>query len=139
MMMPNLTQREMAAAMRLLDHEIETNFSAFIRKSFATVSPGDAFSPNWHIKAIAYALDRVSNGEVKRLLILMPPRHLKSICASIAFPAWLLGHDPTLRIICVQLRGGFGCQACQRLPRRHAVALVQPDLSGDADRSQKEQ
>ena len=30
----------------------------------------------------------------------MPPRSLKSICASVALPAWLLGHDPTRRIIC---------------------------------------
>jgi hypothetical protein len=31
----------------------------------------------------------------------VPPRYLKSICASVAFPAYLLGHDPTARIICV--------------------------------------
>ena len=40
-------------------------------------------------------------GEIKRLIILMPPRNLKSICASVAFPAWLLGRDPTRKIICV--------------------------------------
>jgi hypothetical protein len=34
------------------------------------------------------------------LLITIPPRHLKSICTSVAFPAWMLGHDPTRRIIC---------------------------------------
>ena len=40
-------------------------------------------------------------GEIKRLIILMPPRNLKSICASVALPAWLLGRDPTRQIICV--------------------------------------
>ena len=44
---------------------------------------------------------RVAEGEIKRLIILMPPRSLKSICASVALPAWLLGSDPTRRIICV--------------------------------------
>jgi predicted phage terminase large subunit-like protein len=40
-------------------------------------------------------------GDTQRLIITMPPRYLKSICASVAFPAWVLGHDPTQQIICV--------------------------------------
>ena len=43
----------------------------------------------------------VANGSCKRLIINMPPRSLKSLYASIAFPAWLLGHQPDKRIICV--------------------------------------
>ena len=39
-------------------------------------------------------------GENQRLLITLPPRSLKSICASVALPAWILGLDPTMRIIC---------------------------------------
>jgi hypothetical protein len=65
------------------------------------VSPGAAFQGNWHIEAIAYALSRVMRGEIRRLIITVPPRNLKSFCASIAFPAFVLGHDPTRRIICV--------------------------------------
>ena len=38
-------------------------------------------------------------GEIRRLIITVPPRHLKSLCVSIAYPAFLLGHDPTRRII----------------------------------------
>jgi predicted phage terminase large subunit-like protein len=100
-MIPDFKPHEIAAAMRVLDHELKTNFAAFIRKTFAAVSPGDTFKPNWHIDAIAHALERVARGELKRLIILMPPRNLKSICASVALPAWLLGHDPTRRIVCV--------------------------------------
>jgi hypothetical protein len=40
-----------------------------------------------------------------RLIINMPPRSLKSITASVAFPAFVLGHDPTRRIICVSYSG----------------------------------
>ena len=43
---------------------------------------------------------RVARGEVRRLIINVPPRSMKSITASIGFTAWLLGHDPTKRIIC---------------------------------------
>ena len=40
-------------------------------------------------------------GRIRRLIINMPPRSLKSISASVAFPAFVLGHDPTKRIISV--------------------------------------
>jgi predicted phage terminase large subunit-like protein len=47
------------------------------------------------------ALAKVARGETTRLIINIPPRNLKSICASIALPAFVLGQDPTKRIICV--------------------------------------
>src|SRR6185503_3871556 len=52
-------------------------------------------------EAITHALGGVFRGETKRLIITVPPRSLKSICASVAFPAFVLGHDPSRRIICV--------------------------------------
>ncbi len=58
------------------------------------------FSGARHFRALAQALERVANGECRRLLIAIPPRHGKSLFASIAFPAWLLGRDPTRKIIC---------------------------------------
>ena len=88
-----------------LDATLRSDLSLFVRKVFATVfatvSPNDAFKPNWHIEAIAHELTRCHARENRRLLITQPPRSLKSICASVAFPAWALGHDPTLRFLCV--------------------------------------
>jgi hypothetical protein len=43
----------------------------------------------------------VRQGKIRRLIINLPPRHLKSLMASIAFPAWCLGHDPSAQILCV--------------------------------------
>lgn len=40
-------------------------------------------------------------GKIRRLIINVPPRHLKSLCASIALPAWFLGHDPAAQILCI--------------------------------------
>jgi hypothetical protein len=80
---------------------IRYDFCSFVRKVFTTVSPGGEFSGSWHIEAIAHALGKVACGEIRRLIINVPPRSLKSICASVALPAFLLGHDPTRRIICV--------------------------------------
>jgi predicted phage terminase large subunit-like protein len=63
------------------------------------VAPGAVYQHNWHIDAIAWQLERVMRGECTRLIITVPPRSLKSVAASTAFPAWLLGHDPSRRIL----------------------------------------
>src|SRR5690606_17421114 len=85
----------------LLNSLIRNDLPAFTQRSFQTVVPGQTFYPNWHLEAIAYELDRARRREIRRLVVTLPPRNLKSICASVAFPAYLLGHDPTLRIVCV--------------------------------------
>ena len=85
---------------RLLEMKLRSDLSTFIHRAFQTVAPAQTFLHNWHIDAMAWLLEQCATGSIKRLLITLPPRHLKSICASVAFPAWVLGHDPTKRIIC---------------------------------------
>jgi hypothetical protein len=51
----------------------------------------------------AAKLEAVRAGPIRRVIINMPPRHLKSHLASVAFPAWCLGHDPSAQILCVSL------------------------------------
>jgi predicted phage terminase large subunit-like protein len=85
----------------VLDAILRSDFAAFVQKSFGTVSPGIVYLGNWHIEALAHELSMVMRGENRRLIITMPPRHLKSICTSVALPAYILGLDPTKRIICV--------------------------------------
>ena len=80
---------------------LRQDLSSFIQRVFATVDPGAVYHHNWHIDAIAYQLERIAAGEINRLIITMPPRCMKSISASVAFPAWLLGHDPSLNIVAV--------------------------------------
>ena len=52
-----------------------------------------------HHKIISQKLERVANGELKRLIINMPPRHTKSEFASFLFPAWMMGRNPRMKII----------------------------------------
>ena len=66
-----------------------------------TLNPGSPYLPNWHITAIAYQLERIGGGEITRLIINMPPRHLKSLTVSVAFPAYLLGLEPWHRIFAI--------------------------------------
>jgi predicted phage terminase large subunit-like protein len=95
---------------RLVSAILRSDFYSFVQAIFPIVSPNAAFAPNWHIEAIAYALTGVLTGEIKRLIITLPPRGLKSICASVAFPAFVLGHDPTKRIICVSYSEALACK-----------------------------
>jgi hypothetical protein len=90
---------------RLLEALLRNDFRAFVHKVFATLSPGQTYVRTWHVEAIAWRLERVRRGEVRRLIINMPPRSLKSIAASVGFPAFVLGHDPSRRIICVSYSG----------------------------------
>jgi len=89
---------------------LRQHLATFVARCFDVLNPGRPFEPNWHIEAIAHELERVRNGETKRLLITMPPRSLKSLCASVAFPAFLLGHDPTRQIVCVSYASDLATQ-----------------------------
>jgi hypothetical protein len=80
---------------------IRQELPVFIEKTFKTLLPGQKYFPNWHLDAIAYHLMLCYLGEIRRLIITMPPRSLKSISASVAFPAWVLGLQPGSRIVCV--------------------------------------
>jgi hypothetical protein len=85
---------------RLVEAILRADFYLFIQEIFPLVSPNSPLMRNWHLEAMAYALIRVLKGEIRRLIITVPPRSLKSICASVAFPAFALGHRPQLRFIC---------------------------------------
>jgi len=75
------------------------NLSYFTRYVFRTVDPSSEYLHNWHIDAMSEYLEACKNKEIKRLIINVPPRMMKSISVNIAFPAFLLGHDPATKII----------------------------------------
>jgi hypothetical protein len=86
-----LTEREEDAQLRL-------DFAAFAQRCFRELTP---LAMNWHVEVIAAKLAAVYQGEIRRLIINVPPRYLKSLLASVAFPAWCLGRRPGAQILCV--------------------------------------
>jgi len=92
-----LSDKELKLRLRLAQLEkLETcqnNFLSFVK----TVWPD--FIAGRHHKIIAEKLERVANGDCKRLIINMAPRHTKSEFASYLFPAWFMGRDPKKKII----------------------------------------
>ena len=93
-MIGNPTPAEYATMLR-------QDFSTFAARCFYDLNPQAGLLMNWHIEVIAAKLAAVRAGQLRRLIINLPPRHLKSLMASIAFPAWCLGHDPSAQILCV--------------------------------------
>jgi hypothetical protein len=69
-----------------VDAACRWDFVSFVRKMFHVLNPSATFHMNWHIRAIAYVLDQIRLGKIKRLIITVPPRSLKSIMCSVAFP-----------------------------------------------------
>jgi predicted phage terminase large subunit-like protein len=80
---------------------LRQDLGTFVAKTFQHLCPGDRYLPNWHIDAIVNELRAVHEGANRRLIITQPPRSLKSICSSVAYVAWSLGHDPSKRFACV--------------------------------------
>jgi predicted phage terminase large subunit-like protein len=85
----------------LFDAVCRESFGAFVYSAMKVLYPGEALMPNWHIDYLSWSLENwISRSGRRQLIINVPPRSLKSTIASICLPAWLLGHDPTSRIIC---------------------------------------
>jgi predicted phage terminase large subunit-like protein len=80
---------------------LRTDFYTFSHRAFLELNPQTEFLHNWHLEKIAEELEKCRLGETNRLIICLPPRSLKSLLCSVSFPAWLLGHNPAAKIICV--------------------------------------
>jgi predicted phage terminase large subunit-like protein len=111
---------------KILNAILRRDLVSFIHKSFNVINPDVQFMPNWHIDLIAEKLMAVKNGEIKRLIINMPPRALKSLSISVAWSSWIMGNDPSARIIAAS----YG----QYLAVKHSLdarAIVSSDWYGN--------
>ncbi len=85
----------------LADKALRDDFPLFVQRAFRHLYPNRQFDHAKHILAICHELDRVLAAREQRLLITAPPRHLKSFIASVCFPPFALGHEPSLKILCI--------------------------------------
>ena len=79
---------------------VRSDFALFMERSFAELNPQTEYLHNFHVEVVADALEQCRTGKLKRLIINLPPRSLKSLMASVAFPAYLLGRKPSTQVIC---------------------------------------
>jgi predicted phage terminase large subunit-like protein len=89
------------------------DFYTFMHRAFLELNPQVHFLHNWHNELIAAKLEACRRGEITRLIVNVPPRSLKSHAATVAFPAFVLGHNPSTQVICAS----YG----QDLASKHAL------------------
>ena len=110
--------------------EARDSFLPFVKSQWA------AFIHGKHHEIMAEAFEKVARGDLKRLIINMPPRHTKSEFASYLFPAWFLGRYPQKKIIqtahTAELSVGFG-RKVRNLIQSEDFKKVFPDVSLSVD------
>ena len=75
----------------------QLSLSSFIREAWHVVEPGTVYKSGWHIDAICEHLEAVTRGEIRNLIINMPPRHMKSLTVSVFWPMWVWTWWPEAR------------------------------------------
>jgi predicted phage terminase large subunit-like protein len=88
------TQAEINALFR-------ADFRSFVLKSFKVLHPNTPLRENWHIFSIIHQVQLLLDGKIKKLVINVPPRSLKSFIISVCLPAFLLGGNPSMSIMVV--------------------------------------
>jgi len=116
---------------KLKDRELsQQKFIKFVEKVWPSFISGA------HHKRMAEAFERVANGQCKRLIINMPPRHTKSEFASYLLPAWFLGRFPGKKVIqtshTAELAVGFG-RKVRNLVDTEQYKDIFPDLNLSSD------
>ena len=94
---PDVQKEYMKMAIKLSEKEkqikVQEDFLTFVKHVWPEFIEGK------HHKKIADKFNKLAKGEIKRLIINMPPRHTKSEFASFLLPAWMVGRKPDLKII----------------------------------------
>ena len=134
----NLSNEDKLELLSLLDElenakkreDCEDSFLSFVNFMWA------AFIHGKHHEIMSEAFEKVAKGEIKRLIINMPPRHTKSEFASYLLPAWFLGKNPDKKIIqtahTAELAVGFG-RKVRNLVNSQDFKKIFPDVSLQAD------
>lgn len=77
----------------------ERSLKSFVRQAWGIVEPSYVFVPNWHLDALCDHLEAFRRGVIRKLLVNMPPRFLKSIICAIMFPAWVWTTEPGKKFV----------------------------------------
>jgi predicted phage terminase large subunit-like protein len=114
----------------------------FVKHAFQTVDPGTKYKHNWHIDLICAYLEALTFGELgsQKLIINIPPRFLKSIIVTVAWPAWLLGRDPSEQILTSSYSSKLSvdhCMSCRLVTQSPWYRATFPDVELASDQNEK--
>lgn len=104
------------------DAVLRNDLHSYSQRCFHELVPGADFEPNFHHEVIASYLQKTRRRQITRLMTNVPPRHLKSHMVSVAFPTFVLGHDPSARIMCVS----YGQDLADKFSRDRLTIMRSP-------------
>ena len=93
-LLPLMANPEMLRA-----EKAKRSLRSFLREAWPIYNPGTTYLETWHMDAICDHLEAVTNGQIRRLVINMPPRMGKSSVVSVAWPAWVWLNNPAYKWI----------------------------------------
>ena len=96
--------------------------ASFIKMSFAELHPGVPLVWDPYLDLISSRLADVVSGKTRNLIITLPPRHLKSICVSVALPAYFLGHHPSSEVMVVS----YGQELAKKFAEDTRTLMMSP-------------
>ncbi len=132
----------LARAHHAYETALREDFSCFLQACVQTISPAETYMHNWHIDLMAEYLSAVERRECTRLIINIPPRHLKSMTVSVAWPAFLLGHHPSMRILTASYAHGLAIKHaldCRRVLQSEWYHQIFPKTILARDQNEKHQ
>ncbi len=121
----------------------ERHLHDFIKQCWPTMEPGREYHDNWHIQAICEHLEAVLSGDLRRLIINIPPRHMKSLTCNVAFPTWSWIHKPEIQFMFASYAGTLSVRdsvKCRRLLQSQWYQNNWSDkfhLTGDQNQKQR--
>ena len=80
-------------------NEAKGSLRIYVREAWHVVEPATPFVPGWHLDAMCEHLEAITRGEIRNLVINIPPRHMKSLTVSVFWPTWEWINHPYLRSI----------------------------------------
>ena len=97
---------------------MKRSLKEFTKRAWPTIEPGRDFYDNWHIDAVSEHLQAIVEGDIKRLIINIPPRHMKSISVAVVLPAWTWATQPDKKFLYASYAGSLSIRdsvKCRRL------------------------
>jgi len=80
---------------------IRTDYSSFVRKAFRHAHDNAKLGHHSYVDLVCHELGKLVEGETRRLIINMPPRHLKTFLGAKCLAAWMLGREPSTHVLIV--------------------------------------
>ncbi len=114
--------RDLSPIAELDAYEARFDFKLFVRLAWPIMEPATPFVEGWHLDAIAEHLEAVAAGDIKRLLVNMPPRHCKSSLINVLWPVWRWLQSPALRFLC----GSYALNLATRDNLKHRRIVKSP-------------